>query len=324
MHLRGTALAVAAVCTTLAALAAPASAESTRAPGGIDIPCAGHTLHQQASWYLPPGAPRGLIWLQHGFARTSDNVADLAAGFAAAGYLVFTPSLPFLDLSGCTLQNLGDNTGFLDNVAQLFATASDPDGALARNLRSAATPLGRAELTIPPNLVFIGHSAGAEAVEYVAHRLHTDHPAAWAALRGLILLDPVKSFLGDNTDTALTDLDRTELPILTVSAPPSLCNNLGSGTTAMQTLLHRPYLGIRISSGVHTDAEGDSTDIIGEIACGTPESVNIATLHKLTLGWAGDYLDGTRTADYYPPAAPITDIVIAAAPSAQILRGLPD
>lgn len=331
MNLRGPAFAVATLCTALTLTTATATAaDPVGIAATIDIPCAASTLRQNADWYLPAGSPRGSIWLQHGFARTNANVAYLARSFAAAGYLVFAPSLPFLDISGCTLQNLGDNTGFLNNVAHLFGTASDPSGPLAQSLAAAAHSARRPDLRMPSQFVFIGHSAGAEAIEYVAHRLHTTYPQTWPALRGLVLLDPVKSFLGNNTERALTDLDTTAIPILTISAPPSLCNSLGSGTAAVQQLLHRSYVGIRIDSGVHTDAEGTSGDMMGDLLCGTPESVNISTLQTVAIGWAGDFFTGTRTADYYPADAPRSDVAeaeaavagaVAAAPSAQILTG---
>lgn len=331
MNLRGPAFAVAILCTTVAVGSATATAaEPASVPGAIDIPCAVGALHQHADWYLPAGTPRALVWLQHGFARTDANVASLAESFANAGYLVFAPSLPFVDLAGCTLQNLGDNTGFLDNVAYLFGTATDPSAPLAHSLARATDTAGRPELGMPGQLIFIGHSAGAEAIEYVAHRLHTTYPGTWPALRGLVLLDPVKSFLGNNTERALGDLDTTDIPILTISSPPSLCNSLGSGTAAVQQLLHRPYVGIRIGSGVHTDAEGASGDLLGDLLCGTPESVNISTLRTLAIGWTGDFITGTRTADYYPIDAPRSDAATAqaaiasavtAAPSAEILSG---
>ncbi|GAB2514586.1 alpha/beta fold hydrolase [Nocardia heshunensis] len=285
-----------------AVLAAPAAtADPVHLTGSIDIPCAASTLHQTADWYLPDGSPRALIWLQHGFARDGSKVADLARTLADAGYLVFAPSLPFLDLSGCTLQNLGDNTPFLNHVAELFSTAGDPNGALATSLARAAAAIGRRAPAIPQAAVFIGHSAGAEAVEYVAHRLHASHPDVWPNLRGLILLDPVKSFLGNNTDAALTDLDPSGLPILTVSGPPGLCNNFGSGTTAVQTLLHRPFLGVRLPFGEHTDAEGASSDMVGELACGIPQSANVSALQQLTTRWTDDFL--ANTSDYAEAAA---------------------
>ncbi|MQY26112.1 alpha/beta fold hydrolase [Nocardia aurantia] len=305
---------IAAACLAGPAATVPAAA----APTTVDIPCAGAIHHQPADWYLPEGAPRGLVWLQHGFARTDANVADLAETLTAAGYLVFTPSLPFIDPAGCTLQNLGDNTPFLNQVAALFTTADDPTGPLATSLAAAATARNRPTPALPRDLVFIGHSAGAEAVEYVAHRLHTTAPAQWGNLHGLILLDPVKSFLGNNTDTALTDLDRTPLPVLTISGPPAPCNNFGTGTTALQTLLHRTFIGVRLPTGAHTDAEGASTDAPGEIFCGAPQPANVATLQHLATEWTTDFLTATTTPADYPTGTPPT---IQAAPNAEPLHG---
>ncbi|MFE3193806.1 hypothetical protein ACFXHA_32720 [Nocardia sp. NPDC059240] len=306
--------ALAATVLVLPAVAMPtAAADSVRLPGSIDIPCAAATLHQNADWYLPDGTPRALIWLQHGFARDGGKVADLAHTLSGAGYLVFAPSLPFFDPAGCTLQNLGDNTAFLDHIAELFSTATDPDSVLAASLAAASAGTGHPPPAIPPAAVFIGHSAGAEAVEYVAHRLHAGHPDAWPNLRGLILLDPVKSFLGNNTDAALTDLDPTGLPILTISGPPGLCNNFGSGTTALQALLHRRFLGVRLPFGEHTDAEGASSDMVGELACGMPQSANVSALKQLTTRWTDDFLsaagDDPGTAELCPqgPLEPVCD-----------------
>lgn len=320
MNLRGSALTVlAAVCALGAGGIGPATASSPLS-GVVDIPCAAETLQQSADWYLPAGQPRGLVWVQHGFARSNANVAALAQTLTEAGYLVFAPSLPFMNLAGCTLQNLGDNTPFLNQVAQLFTTAADSTGPLQRSLAAAAAESGRSVPAIPQELVFVGHSAGAEAVEYVAHRLRTTSPATWARLRGLVLLDAVKSFLGDNTDRALSDLDATPLPILTIAGPPSLCNSFASGTTALQTLLHRPFIGVRLPAGEHTDAEGTSSDGLGELLCGVPQTLNVSALQQLVTAWTTDFIDGTRTPGYYSDATSIADS-LPAVPNVQPLHG---
>ncbi|MFE3543771.1 alpha/beta hydrolase [Nocardia sp. NPDC059177] len=309
---------LAAVAAMLLCTAAPAAQAAEHLPGAIEIPCAAGVLDQVADWYLPTGTPRALIWLQHGFARSSAQLADLATDFAEHGYLVFAPTLPFLDLSGCTLQNLGDNTGFLAHVADLFATAGDPAGALTISLAAAAARAGHETPSLPADLVFLGHSAGAEAVAFVADQLRTRSPGTWARLHGIVLFDPVKSFLGDNTDRALAGIDTTTLPALTISAPPSLCNNFGTGTDAVQTRLHRPFVGVRLPHGAHTDAEGTSSDLLGETLCGHPRSTDVTTLHTLALAWTADFLDGTTTPAYYPttPGGPVP-----AAPTAITLSG---
>ncbi|MEU5882464.1 hypothetical protein [Spirillospora sp. NPDC047279] len=292
-----------AVAPLTVAVPAPAGAAVTRVQTTVDIRCAFTTLKQSADWYFPTGQPQGLIWLQHGFARANDHVRDLAGKYAGAGYLVFSPTLPSAHLLGCTLQNIGNNTDFLNNVADLFGKASDPADKLGRSLAAARSQAGRPEVTMPSRMLFSGHSAGGEAALYVADRVRSTYPGAWSGLRGLVLLDPVKSFIGDNTDASLGRLAGTALPILTVSAPNSTCNNSGSGTAAVQSILRKPFVGVRITSGVHTDAEGASTDSVGTIACGTPQAANVAILQTLAVGWARDGFNGTRTPDYYPGGA---------------------
>ncbi|WP_194818166.1 alpha/beta hydrolase [Nocardia sp. XZ_19_385] len=291
MTLRRPVLTAVAAALISVTAAAPATA-TTQISGSVDIRCATSTLHQDVDWYLPSGKPTAMVWIQHGFARSGPQISALARSFADAGYLVFTPSLPFMQLQGCTLQNLGDNSAFLHNVAELFGTATDPTGALAASLAVAARRTGVPIPELPSDLVFLGHSAGAEAVAFVADRIRSTHPQTFTGLRGVILLDPVKSFLGDNIARALTGLDPTGLPILTISAAPALCNSFGIGTTAVQNQLRRPFVGIRLRDGVHTDAEGASSDPLGTLFCGTPTAVNAGTLSTLALGWTGDFLTG--------------------------------
>jgi hypothetical protein len=311
---------IAATALSGALLFTPAPAQAgpvTHTVQTIDIPCGASMLHQPSDWFIPAGAPKALVWLQHGFARTNVNVADLATHFAEAGYLVFTPALPFVSLTGCTLQNLTGNRNFLDNVAALFGTAADPTSALGANLARASESAGHASISTPSQMIFLGHSAGAEAVTYVANRIRTAHPGAWPALRGLILLDPVKSFVDNNTDPSLIALDSTGLPIRAISAAPSWCNDFGSGTAAMQRYLHRPFLGVRITHGSHVDAEGTTSDPLGTLLCGVPQAASVAALDTLALGWSGDYLSGATGADPYPGTA---FGGVAAVPGAEILR----
>ncbi|WP_280338945.1 alpha/beta hydrolase [Nocardia neocaledoniensis] len=307
--------ALSAVFAAVALLTAAVPAQADRVSGVIDIPCAADVLHQDADWYLPDGVPRGLVWLQHGFARGSAHLADLATDFAERGYLVFAPSLPFLDIHGCTLQNLGDNTGFLGHVAELFA---DPAHTLATGLAAAAPHGGGRTPELPTDLVFVGHSAGAEAVVYAADHLRRAAPATWARVHGVVLLDPVPSFLGANTDRALAGLATTGLPVLTVAAAPSLCNNFGAGTSAVQAQLRRPFVGVRLPHGAHTDAEGASSDLLGETLCGRPDPRDVAALSALAVGWTDDFVDHTTTPACYPDPRTGT---VAAAPSAVALSG---
>ena len=85
------------------------------------VPCAFWKQQLATDWYLPAGDPIGLLYAQHGFAESKNDWADFAMTAAAAGFVVFAPTLPTANLFGCTVQSTGNNTRFLAGVANLFA-----------------------------------------------------------------------------------------------------------------------------------------------------------------------------------------------------------
>ncbi|MFI6817517.1 alpha/beta hydrolase [Nonomuraea sp. NPDC050328] len=285
----------AAFVVTAALLHTPAHAQSvTKIENTVEIRCAFTTLRQSSDWYFPSGPPKALLWLQHGFAGSNDGMTDTAQRFAADGFLVFAPTLPSANIFGCTLQNLGNNTAFLGNVADVLA------GGLDRSFADARARAGRPDLALPGAFVLAGHSAGGEAVPYVAQQLRARHPAAFAKVRGLILFDPVKSLAGDNLGSSLNHLANTSLPILAISSPPYSCNSGGSGTQELTEQLARPFLGVRLTTGSHIDVEGSSATGPEKLACGTPQAQNVSALQTLAKGWAGDFVSGTTTPGLYP------------------------
>ncbi|MFC4121617.1 hypothetical protein [Nonomuraea zeae] len=295
---------LAALILTPALLHTPAHAQSvTRVENTVEIGCAFTTLRQGSDWYFPSGTPKALLWLQHGFAGTNDGMADTAQRFAAQGFLVFAPTLPSAHIYGCTLQNLGNNTDFLRNVAALFGNSADPGAGLGRSFADARTKAGRAGLALPSALVFAGHSAGGEAVPYVTEQLHAGYPAAFSRVRGLVLFDPVKSVIGDNLGGSLGPLATTGLPILAISSPPYLCNSNASGTVELVDRLARPFLGVRLTTGSHIDVEGASAPAVERLACGTPQAKNVSALQTLATGWASDFVTGSVTPGLYPGGA---------------------
>ncbi|WP_084522559.1 alpha/beta hydrolase [Nocardia inohanensis] len=299
-------LLAAVIACTAALMTAPSTPHAaadtavTKIENKVDIRCSFTTLHQSSAWYFPGENPKAMVWLQHGFASSNDSVDDTARKFAAQGFLVFAPTLPTANLLGCTLENLGNNTDFLHNVADLFGKSADLNDKLGRSFTEARSKAGRASLPLPTSWVFAGHSAGGEAVPYVTQELREDYPAAFANLRGMVLYDPVKSFIGNNLSSALNHLANTTLPILAVTAPPYSCNRDGAGTKVLQDQLDRPFLGVRLTSGAHIDVEGASAPGPDKTACGTPQAKNIEALQRLSIGWAGDFVSGGKTADYYP------------------------
>ncbi|GIE33633.1 hypothetical protein Ait01nite_066780 [Actinoplanes italicus] len=282
-------------------VAAPSTANAATAAevdGSISVPCWIYTYKPDADWYFPATtSPKALVYLQHGFSRANDNVADLARKYQAAGYLVVAPTLPSADIYGCTVNNLGNNTAFLNSVATWIGDAANPSGALARSYAAAAAKAGRSGSTLPSRYVLAGHSAGGEAVTYIANRLRTAHPAAFANVQHLQLLDPVKSIFGNNMASGLNGLAGTSLPILTISSPPYLANSDASGTVELTGTLDRPFLGVRLTTGSHCDAEGASTNVLCTLTAGTSQAANVAALQTLAVNWA------SGEGSYYPGGA---------------------
>ncbi|MGW0364697.1 alpha/beta hydrolase [Streptomyces sp. NPDC002990] len=296
------ALAIAATLTAVppAAAAEQAPTAVVKVSNTVDVRCAFLVYKRSGDWYFPATTPKGTVWLQHGFSRANEHLEDLARRYAAAGFVVFAPTLPSADMFGCTVSNIGNNTGFLDNVADLFGKASDPRDKLGRSFADAAAKAGRPGLQMPAEFVFSGHSAGGEAVSYVANRLRTQYPAAFARLSGLVLLDPVNSFTGLNMANALNGLNKTNLPMHAISAPPYAANGQASGTRELTTDVHRDFLGVRLTTGSHCDAEGASTDTLCSLPNGAPQAANVAVLQEFATVWATDDVNGTTTATHRP------------------------
>jgi hypothetical protein len=230
-------------------------------------------------------------------------MADLARHYSAAGFLVFAPTLPSADIYGCTVENLGNNTAFLNNVAALIGDATNPNGRLARSYATAAAAAGRSGSSLPANYIVAGHSAGGEAVAYIANRLRTTYPSQFTHLKLVQLLDPVNSTVGLNMANGLNGLNLTSTPVYAISSPPYSANSNASGTVELTTDVHRPFLGVRLVTGCHCDAEGASTDSLCTLLDGTPQAANIAALQTLAVAWATDAADATTTATYYPGGA---------------------
>lgn len=287
------------VASVLLLMPAPGQASAvTKVSTTTETRCAFLTYQTPTNWYFPPDHPKALVWVQHGFARNNERVDDLARQYAAAGYLAVATTLASADLFGCTLQNLGNNTKYLNNVADLFGKKSRSD-KLSRSLEVAKRKAGRPAVAMPTDFFFTGHSAGGEAVTYVANRLRTSYAAEYANFKGLILLDPVPSAAGSNLRTGLAGLSGSR-PVFVIAAPSGSCNSSGAGTAAVQQLIRQGFVGVRLTSGAHTDAEGNSTNWLGTAACGTPQAANVRALQTLSVGWANDLVAGSVTPDFYP------------------------
>lgn len=293
-----------ASCVIALGVAQPASAaERYRvADASLVTDCNGTPTHVPVRWYIPDGPSTGLVWLQHGFSRTAANLAILAESYARSGLLVAATTIDSISLSGCGVAyNATDNTAFARSMGTVFAHGREPGSPLAHSLADAARQVGRSDVTLPDRVVFSGHSAGGEFVLTAANTLRTTDPAGYRRLAGLMLFDPVNSFLGDNFRTAAADLGAAGLPIRVIASPPSVSNIGGLGVRWLEETTQQHFLGVQLTTGVHIDVEGESTDLIGiasELA--VPRPRNGRVLRRLADQWALDLLTRTRTASYYP------------------------
>lgn len=127
------------------------------------VACSHLTYPMATAWYFPAAAPLALVWMQHGFVEDKNVWSALARELATRGYLVMATTLPTFNIFGCTVENLANNTAFLDNIANVFGKKGDPSGALATSFNTAAAKGGWPPSPLPEKLVFVGHSAGVEA-----------------------------------------------------------------------------------------------------------------------------------------------------------------
>lgn len=257
-----------------------------------------------ATWWTPQTAPqRGAIWLQHGFARSRGRMADLARQLAGSGFAVLTTSLRTVDPLARTVQHLGDNRPFLIDLATALA---GPE--LTRSWRRVGLP---DDPPLPP--LASGHSAGADAVAFVAAKTMT----LPRSIAGVVFLDPVRSARGDNLGSGVACLASAGIPIRTVAAPPSRCNADGSGLRRILPLV-TGFAGVLLTSGSHADAEGGSTDHLARWMCGAVLAENVSALRTLTTDW----LASMAAPGPVSPAPGDPDLeVLTASGSARLLWG---
>lgn len=262
--------------------------------------CSFLTYQTPIDWYFPAGTPKALVWLQHGFVENKDLYAGYAKQLADSGFLVAATTLPSVDLFGCTVNNTGNNTAYLDNIATLFGTKDATSGALNASFRAARATAGRTDLAMPHSLAFVGHSAGGGAVSYVAGRLRTAYPTTFAQLKGLVLEDPVASPAGMNLATGLSALAPTGVPVYALASPNNSCNANQSGTQQLIKSLPGRFHGAQITTGVHQDIFGTDNTALFNLVCGTPKPNNTNAVRLLTTGWLTGFATGVPDPTYFP------------------------
>ena len=255
----------------------------------VAIPCNG-TTSVDAQWAIPQDmTPTGFVWLQHGFARSNDNLTDLQKAYAARGWIVVSPTIAAFGT--CSINAAVLHSG----IATLLAGSTAPGSALEASYDAARTKLGLPAANLPSSFALSGHSAGGAAMTVVGGTI-ASNPSAAARLKGIVLLDPV-----ENSDNGMAaNLPKlTGKKVLTISGGDSSCNSNSSGTKVLLPK-RTGFAGVRLPSGCHCDAEADSTDGTCTIVCGTPKAANKDALKQLGSDWISDMLANKTNASAYP------------------------
>ncbi|GAB86787.1 alpha/beta hydrolase [Gordonia rubripertincta] len=287
--------------TPAAVPAAPAT-RPVFVSSSVATECAGKPVRVDTRWYFPAGRPTALVWLQHGFSRTAANLDAVARAYADAGFLVVSPTLDSVNLGGCAVAyNIADNAAFARTIGGVFGSGRDADSPLGASLVRARDAAHRPDVTMPYRMVFAGHSAGGEFVVVAADALRRTDPVAYRRLAGLMLFDPVNSFFGGHFASAAASLGADRLPVRVIASQPSVSNSFGSGVAVLEQTTRQEFLGSRLVTGIHIDAEGESTDLIGEASeLAVPRPRNGRVIRTLATGWSSDMVAGTVTPTYYP------------------------
>jgi hypothetical protein len=282
------ALALTAVSARVAPASPRASAHEPVLVGhsSLQVGCgsAGTTL--STDWYFPGGGvarPTGIVWLQHAFFQTKDNLVALAQSIAAhTGAIVIAPTITSNPLAtgGCWI----NGAPMARAVANLF-------GAGRAALQTSADAARGGRVWLPRPFVLSGNSAGGNLVTGAAGDT-TQPGGAIANLRGVVLYDAVD--YGASMQNALARLTGVDdRMVLQIASPPNPCNAFGSGTAALLSARPDRFVGVELVNGTHLDAEGPDIGPLAEAVCGRPRSINVDAVRVLAADWITNAFTGS-------------------------------
>jgi pimeloyl-ACP methyl ester carboxylesterase len=266
-----------AVAAMLLALAGCASVPPAAAPGtgtSVDTTLTLGGTSTPAHWQLPAGEASALLVLQHGFARRCINLRETTRQLMQAGLLVLCLDAPMA----------GGNPMLADALAVRLAGDLAAPGGVA----------------LPDKIIVGGHSAGAAFAARLGARLAKLLPQR---LAGALLFDPVATADFEVQLRRVADAGRR--PVLAVFANAHACNANLSAATALRRVRQdardagrEGFVGVQLTQGAtHVDVEGEDSDWLGRLACGTPLAANVSVLRGLAVQWATDIARGTAPTD---------------------------
>ncbi len=241
-------------------------------------------------WYMRSdlASPTGIVWLQHGFMRTKENVASIARAIAVgtdAVVVAVTVSSNPLALSGVWINGVKLH----EAVARLFG---DSFHALEASARAAGL-----KCQLPRAFVIVGHSAGGN-LAVSASGFSTEQRDSEAALvvtnlRGIVMLDGVDR--GGLMAAGLDKLKPHSIPVRTIAAPDCSWNANGSGTKVLKSKRPNEFIGVVLANGSHIDAEAAESGTLAEWSCGASSKANVEALQLLAVVWIRDFFAKSTT-----------------------------
>jgi hypothetical protein len=271
----------------------------------------GHEL--AADWYFPTegGQPQRLVYLQHGILATGPMYSYTAAYLAErTNSVVVATTITSNPFAGGGMWLGGDNMHHA--VAQLFL--DDNRAALTASLTTAALKVGAPTLSVPREVVIVGHSlgggfapgvAGHYAEALVARRAdgQNDDDAA-NHLAGVVMLDgvPFVPILPNAMDRLTTledsnDGDRADfVPVYEIGAPQNFLNAFSAVNDELSEARPGMFNGVVINGGVHMDGMLGGNPLIqgaAYLVAGIPQRQNPSAVQLLMAGWINDMFDGT-------------------------------
>lgn len=235
----------------------------------LKVPLGGRV---RTTWTSPAQAPRGWVWVQHGFGRRASALAGCANLLAEAGIAVVRP-----DIAWWRPRRSMHDPAWLTAATLTIARAVESGIPQARGVGIDA----------PPSWAMVGHSAGGAVVAHAAACLDArrhDRSAVATSVSTLVLLDPVDTVGGLlagvlpalDAGAALGDSLRDRSTVH--SCRPSRCNRHGATVAQLRErawrVVDHPGLSHADPERIPSTPAGPalSPDRWAARVCGTPGS----------------------------------------------------
>ncbi|MGB0894045.1 MAG: hypothetical protein ACPGUD_06515 [Parashewanella sp.] len=213
----------------------------------------------EVDWWLPDGTPKALVYLQHRFMGSSENLMALGKDIAEHGFVVLMPTI---------------NVAFGNKIlAQKVADTLNQQQFLLPH-----------QLAIPDDWVLIGHSAGGLNVLFIADTLAK---MGNKQLKEVINLDGVD--LNNKMSRLISNINVANYPVNFMLSNPSMCNAHNNAVKAIKNSSFSKGRVVQLTNGSsHLDPEGNDDSRMMQSLCHKPSIENTHWYHQLTLAWISE------------------------------------